>query len=162
MQEHTEPIAPQNDARSKGRYKGVLVAGLAIAGLSALVAGAWYWEGSRKPDYSQMRAYRMSQLTDADLETLMEEARSDFAKFSAAAESQRAEQEARNYAKQQACTDWKVKARNPEACRPVLQTAPAFSYGRSSVDEVFEMKVMGMCMYAFTTRFARKYDCLPR
>lgn len=141
---------------------GCLVAAIMVAFFFAPSAK----EMSRAPDSRQMRAYRVSKLSDARLIELRQQAELDFEK-----EKERLAEDARGFwaeraSKQRACeSDPAAKLRDPDACNqplpleyerigkplPGSETAAAF----------FEDRVMGSCAFMKTVGEAKRAGCLP-
>lgn len=143
----------------------ILVACLVLAGGLIFFFGPSMKETYLKPDSVQMRAYRVSKLSDAQLVALHDKAVQEFE----AHKQQQAEEGKKYWAeraeRQRTCeANPASKFRNPIGCYeplPLLHEAigkPAM--GWESPEAFFEDEIMGICKYVDSVRKAKEAGCL--
>lgn len=151
-----------------------------LSGCAALVGvlyGLWYLFGpeTAEPDMATMRAYRLSRLTDAELNADIAQAKELYAKGKAA-ERERAEASRKEYDERYRA--WKIasapcktnqafKFRNEELCDgpPSHDHGVGFITGpvvpEESEADFIEHFIMMPCEFSMTVREARRNGCLP-
>lgn len=117
--------------------------------------------GAQTPSYTEMRAYRVSKLSDEQIRELHRRAPLEFEesrRLEAEAERKEAERQSE---KARLCADIVYRERNPTDCRMGLITEPVRRHRYSSVQDAYEKLLMGLCVLAQTRAEAIQYGCLP-
>jgi hypothetical protein len=161
------------------RFKWKILFGAACVGGLVALYGLWYLLSpeSERPEYTAMRRYRMSSLSDTDLREIVAKARRDRQAYLAQ------KQAAAKEASEQALKEWEAREKVEAQCRgdPVFRlrnedlcNGPRLGVGyipgpavpevpTPSEDQLVEEYIMGPCLIAATVREARKAGCLaPR
>ncbi len=141
--------------------KGLLAASIIflLVGLSYLlgVFSALY----EKPNYNEMRKHAISRFNDDALKALYKASQDEYER-----ENLKHKEDVKKFwelhsARQNKCAaDVVYRERHPDECahRPIFPPEPIFS----SVDDVFERKLMGICLLITTVKEAKAIGCLPR
>lgn len=133
--------------------------GIAAAALVACVTWFLTSDWRAVPDRNAMRQYRARAISDEQIRDLhaaaresVEQARNSVAQQSESTARETAEMQTR-------CSDIAFQEKNPARCRSggLVFTG----YRQRTVEEIFELAVLGPCAYVETVREAKKRDCLP-
>jgi hypothetical protein len=138
---------------------GAILVVLLVMGYLTLVA-----PGNALADYGAMKRHVLTRLTDADLRRMHEQAVADFE-----VEKAEAAQRGRDFWKEKGAVlkrceeDAAFRTRNSHECSlPIGVYSIGKPYaGRSSVEELYESLIMGICRFELTVREAREFKCLP-
>jgi len=123
-------------------------------------------EDRKKPDWQEMRSFRISKMTDQQIRDLRAKAETQYQQD---VEDQK-EMATRFWkewsALQLKCTDVVFQSRNKAECEQPLPLDSATmgqlpSYHQTA-EEMFETSVMGPCDVAETVSRAREWGCLPK
>jgi len=134
-----------------------------LAGLSAIgavVAASVYSEGSRKPDFYEVRRHVLSKLTAAQITAIRKDVE---ARHRGLVRREESEDESRRQGRMEqrrACMDYGFREKNPSICDVGLGEYLPFQPS-ISLEQMYEMEVLGGCLLIATVREARKYGCLP-
>lgn len=128
-------------------------------------------EMNRKPDFEEIKRYRINQLSDETIKKLYGEAAAEYEQAKTSANQQIEaywkDRSAKEAERAKACSDIAYKTRNPKECEtpPVpmgmasrMTDAPILGF--ESVDAVFDRKIMGLCSFVASVAEARKKGCL--
>jgi hypothetical protein len=160
----SEAQESEPSAISRSRWVQVLVvAVVVVAGATPFVIQ--YVKEQESPNYSLMRAHRVSKFTDDQIRDIHAQAKAHFDEAKSSIES-----DAEKFWKEKSedirrCNDdIAFKTKNPSACTLPLtwELIGKMPPGSKSVEEVFERELMGICHYASTIREAKEWDCLPK
>lgn len=112
-----------------------------------------------RPNYAEMRDYRISQLSDEQIRKLHEDAKREFEESRHREDEAIKNQQIKRERDWQRCKDIVFKERNPYVCQVGIMTEPIRQY--ASVNDAYEKLLMGVCLYAETRAKAIEFGCLP-
>lgn len=145
------------------RLKGVLIVAFVAITVAAIAGGLWFWGGG-KPDQWAMRAYLISKLSDDQIRQIHKSAEKDEKEAIRGRQKDLAQQSADRAEQRRKCSDVVYKTRNSWACQlDIIPDQPPSMrmYGALSVEEEFELLLMGRCEYVTTVWRAKWLGCLP-
>lgn len=139
-----------------------IFAGAALIAVCALTGGLIYLPELRSPDRAGMRAYRLSQMTDAHLREMHDRAAAIAQQRRDADEDQRKKSIRDAAENAEACrlrqADPAFHARNPAPCGFEVFSDP---FPPETTESVFEEMISGRCIFAHSLYEARAFGCLP-
>lgn len=114
------------------------------------------------PVYSEMRSYRISKLSDSEIRQLHEKSVQDFEKEKREAADQAMKFWAKKRIDLEKCKeDIAYREKNPSNCTLPIMWQSIGEPDHQSPEAIYEIKLMGMCLFVDTVKKARKYGCLP-
>lgn len=135
---------------------------LLIAGIIFLVVYEHTKEERVAPVYSEMRSYRISQLSDDEIRRLHERSVQDFEKEKREAADQSMEFWAKKRIELEKCkADIAYREKNPSNCTLPIMWQSIGEPDHQSPESIYEIKLMGMCLFVDSVKKAREYGCLP-
>jgi hypothetical protein len=129
--------------------------------VAGLLLSHWY-QGQQPPNYDQMYAFALSQLSDSQIREFHLEAENQFEE-----DQKKAASDAQSFWDKHnvECTkanDPAYKARHPDACDLPMDWVDIGKLPASdSVEEIYQEKIMGLCDVVTTVAEARRVKCLP-
>ena len=135
--------------------------GLSILGAMAVtvVLAAASRDRVRQPDYAEMRAHRIAQLSDDDLRRFRRESEEAYLRDNINRESERQAAHQLRLEMRERCRDIVFLERNRSDCyEPTLESAPNLP---DSPLIRYERMVMGSCVFMRSVHEAQRSGCLP-
>lgn len=162
MDERSPQELAATDARS--RWPPTLAFLVVICLGGSALAYKFYAE-QREPNQVLMRQHVISKLSDEQIREIHGRSQALLDQMKANADTDANEFWARYADVQTKCrNDVAYRTRNPQACSLPLfwQEIGKLPSGYSTVEEVFEVELMGVCAFVRTIRDAKQHDCLPK
>jgi hypothetical protein len=117
------------------------------------------------PKFSDMRAYRVSKMTDEEIRKAYNDAQEESEKLKREAK-ERAEQRKRDYVEtRMLCADKVFETRNLQKCSIPITIIGGVIFKPEitpPVEYLFDGRIMGMCNHVGSMAKAYEYDCVPK
>ena len=119
-------------------------------------------DGEICPSMSAMRAYRVSRMTDDEIRDARRAAEQEYENEAARARAEAAARVKKFGEQQRLCADLAYKTRNLQGCSWPLNWPhlgePTIEF---TVNQIFELHLLGICAHVRSAREAREEHCLP-